>query len=263
VQIVLNADDFGHSVDTVEATIECFERGWLTSATLMAGMPASEQALEFARDHPEHSFGVHLILVGDGVEAPIAPAGEVPGLVDRRGRFPSTNLVRARALLGALPQAELKRELAAQIEWVRDRGVPVSHVDSHRHLHKFGPVREALVRVLPRLGIPRVRNVQDLYVRRPVASPTSWLGGRWRRRLMERFVTTDHFYMPASAGDERWLDLLPQLEVLPAGETLEIGVHPGSHEEDWRVQERLGLAEFAEAAAARGHTFIRWDELQA
>ena len=40
LQLVVNADDFGQSDDTVDATIECFEAGALTSATLMAGMPA-------------------------------------------------------------------------------------------------------------------------------------------------------------------------------------------------------------------------------
>ena len=54
-----------------------------------------------------------------------------------------------------------------------DAGVPVSHVDSHRHLHKYGPFAGALRRVLPGLGIERVRNVQDVYLRRRLLSPTT------------------------------------------------------------------------------------------
>ena len=46
LQLIVNADDFGQSDDTVDATIECFEAGALTSATLMPGMPASERALD-------------------------------------------------------------------------------------------------------------------------------------------------------------------------------------------------------------------------
>ena len=38
MQLIVNADDFGLSDDTADATIECFERGALTSATIMPAM---------------------------------------------------------------------------------------------------------------------------------------------------------------------------------------------------------------------------------
>ena len=75
--VVVNADDFGSSSDTVRATIECFEAGALTSATIMPGMPATDEALAYARSRPDLSFGVHLTLTGDGEERPA---------VDRRAR---------------------------------------------------------------------------------------------------------------------------------------------------------------------------------
>ena len=50
VRIVVNADDFGASAETVAATIQCFEHGALTSATIMPTMPAADEALAFARD---------------------------------------------------------------------------------------------------------------------------------------------------------------------------------------------------------------------
>jgi predicted glycoside hydrolase/deacetylase ChbG (UPF0249 family) len=262
MRIVLNADDFGYSEDTVRATIECFEAGALTSATIMTGMPATDGAVEYARQHPELSFGLHLALVGDGVERPLSPPADVPALVDGGGHLRRTNALRLRALAGALPVDHVARELEAQLSDLRERGVPVSHVDSHRHLHKFGPVREALCLVLPTFGIRRVRNVQDLYLRKPLGSPTFWLGRRWRERLTADFASTDHFYMPASAGDREWGELLPRLDTLPGDRTLEIGVHPG-FEEEWRADERAGLISFVEQARAGGHDFIGWNEIGA
>ena len=64
MRIVVNADDFGASAETVEATIECLEEGALTSATIMPTMPAVDDALAYARDRPDRSFGVHLTFVG-------------------------------------------------------------------------------------------------------------------------------------------------------------------------------------------------------
>lgn len=261
MQLIVNADDFGASEETVAATIRSFEDGLLTSATIMAGMPATDAALTFARLHPEFSFGVHLTLTGAGVERPVSAPADVPGLVDGEGRFPPTQAVRARALLRRLPAQELERELAAQIVRVRDAGVPVSHVDSHQHLHKFGSVRRAVERVLPHFGITCVRTVQDVYLRRPLASPTYWLGRRWARSLASRFVTTSHFYMPASAGDEDWVAVLDLLERESDDHSLEIGVHPGPS--DWRLSEQRELARFVAAALARGHALRTWAELPA
>jgi len=255
VRIVVNADDFGFSPDTVETTIECLEAGVVTSASIMPGVPATAAAIEYALAHPEHSYGVHLTLVGDGIERPLANPVSVPSLVDGIGCLRGTRDVRVDALLGRIVLDEAEREIAAQIESIRDLGVPIGHVDSHRHLHKFGVFRRALESVLPRYGIKRVRGVQDVYLRRPMTSPTYWLGFRWRRGIRSRFVTTDRFYMPASAGDSSWTALL---DSVPDDGVLEIGVHPG-RVEPWRAAEAAGAREFAEAALAAGHSLIGWD----
>jgi predicted glycoside hydrolase/deacetylase ChbG (UPF0249 family) len=80
LQLIVNADDFGQSDETVEATIECFESGALTSASVMPGMPATERAVEFARTRPELGFGVHL--TRHSCRASSAPTGRCsrPGM---------------------------------------------------------------------------------------------------------------------------------------------------------------------------------------
>ena len=257
MRIVLNADDFGGSPDTVEATIECFERGALTSATIMPNMPATERAVEFAVAHREFSFGVHLTLTGDGHERPLSSPEEIPGLVGADGRFLSTRVVRVRAVTRRLSVEEIGREVEAQIEHLRGRRILVSHVDSHRHLHKLAPFRAALRHVLPRLGIRRVRRVQDVWVRRPLLRPTYWWGPRWQRALADAFVTTDHFYMPSSSGDVDWeVPLLARVRRLP-GRTLEVGIHPGTGEQ-WRAGEQRSLVEFARRAREAGYELVSW-----
>lgn len=253
MRIVVNADDFGYSKDTVEATIASIEAGHVTSATIMAGAPAADEAAAYARRTPEVSYGVHLIFVGDGPEKPIAPRSAVRGLVNWSGAFRRTNTQRLAAMLRALPVSQISEEIKAQVDWVRTRGVDVSHVDSHRHLHKYERLQEALEGTLPALGLNRVRNVQDIYLELPAVSPTRWFGSGWRRSLMRRFSTTDHFYMPTSTGDTSWQ---PVLDLVRAGETLEIGVHPGL--DGWRAAEVEGSIELARSAAARGAALVTW-----
>ena len=256
MRIVVNADDFGASAETVAATIQCLENGTLTSATIMPTMPAAAEALAYARERSDRSFGVHLTFVGDGEERCAAGPGEVPALTDAEGRFPAATPVRIRALLRHLPIDQLEREIAAQLSLVRDGGVAITHVDSHRHLHKLTPFRKALERVLPRFGIERVRTVQDVYLIRPLVGATYWVGSLWRQPLRRSFRTTDHFYMPASTGDLRWADeLLRRIGGL-SGSTLEVGVHPGP--DGWRDDERRSAERLAAAAPELGHELVSW-----
>jgi chitin disaccharide deacetylase len=259
MRIVVNADDFGLSQDSVRATIAAIRAGYVTSATLMPNVPCSAEAIAFARTMPGVSFGVHLTFGGEGSEKSVASPADLPALVDSEGRLSqSTNRVRLNAILGRLPVPQLELEIAAQVNLIRDQGIEISHVDSHQHLHKYKPFREALARVLPKLGLRRVRNVQDVYLRRPRMSLTALFGNRWRTDLMMRFATTDHFYMPASAGETSWTALLryPELQ----NSTIEVGVHPGETE-PWRQLEAEGAADFAREAKNGGHRLITWLEI--
>ena len=206
LQLIVNADDFGESEDTVSATIECFEAGALTSATLMPGMPATERAIAFALQRPEFSYGVHLSFVRDPVDRPLSAPGLVPS---RRERCKAAH-DQAGAAEGARRASRCRADRAGDRSAgaaVLEQGVAVSHVDSHRHLHKFAPFRAALARALPRLGISRVRTVQDVYLTRPLRSPTYWLGGLWRTRIVRLFETTEHMFMP-SRDDPPWAEPL-------------------------------------------------------
>jgi predicted glycoside hydrolase/deacetylase ChbG (UPF0249 family) len=257
LRIIANADDFGLDADTVAATIAGFEGGSLTSASIMAKMPGTAAALDFARARPDLGFGVHLTYTCDTVEAPVLGPGHVPALVRPDGRFLPSNTVRLLALQGRLPCEQIIAETTAQLAVVRDSGVSLTHVDSHGHLHKFAVFREALKAVLPRFGIKRVRSVQDVYLTRPWKSPTYWLGAVWRARMRRDFATTDHFFMNAATGRSDWPHRVLSRNLHG---TLEIGVHPGMSE-PWRGEEARAVAEFAALARARGIEMISWARL--
>ena len=74
---------------------------------------------------------------------------------------------------------------------------------------------------------------------------------------MNLFDTTDHFYMPTSAGDTDWGE--PFLEKISSG-IIEVAGHPGFRQE-WRMREREDLIRFAELARKKGHKLIGWHEL--
>jgi hypothetical protein len=87
-------------------------------------------------------------------------------------------------------------------------------------------------------------------------SLTYWLGAVWRARLTRAFETTDHFYMPTTAGDHDWERVTASLAPL-GGSTVEVGLHPGA-DDLWRRRELASLELFVSAAATAGHELINW-----
>lgn len=259
-EIIINADDFGYDTDSVLATIECFRASALTSATIMPKMPATEMAIQFARENPQHAYGVHLTFVRDTVESPVADPRLIPALLGEDGGFFPSHQLRLMALFGNIPVDQICIEISAQIERLIDSGVPISHVDSHGHLHKFKPFVQALAETLPRYGLSRVRNVQNQYTVTPLKSPTYWMGPHWRRRIISNFVTTPHFFMGTHANDPHWIE---KILARPMNGVLEVGFHPGSplHGETWRNNERLACLAFAVEARKRHVSFISWNDI--
>ena len=262
MRIVVTADDFGYDDDSVGQTIAALEEGAVCSASIMAMMPASAQAMAYARQRTDLSFGVHLVFCTDTVERPILPTEEISALVAGNNRFLPSNRVRLLGLLNRLPSDQIAREMKAQIGYVRDHGVRIDYVDSHGHLHKLLPFQRALVEVLPQFGRIRVRRAQDVFLGRSplrlMAYAHPFLNAAVRR---SGFSTTDCFFMPDPSCSATWPSDLLRWVVGRKG-TLEVGVHPG-HNENWRREESTQIRQFARLSRAAGHELIGWSKIPA
>lgn len=257
MKLLINADDFGWDDDTVDATIACFEAGALTSATIMPTMTAVERAAEYAQRNPRFSFGVHLTYVGDGIEPALTPGPQLTSLARADGILLPSQQTRLRALLRRVDATQIEMETIAQLDKIKSLGVPISHVDSHGHMHKFHAFRTALARVLPRYGITKVRSVQDVYLKKPYKSPTYWLGGHWKREIDSRFRTTQHLYLPWGSTQGSWVESLLRLKL---DGIVEVGVHPGTREA-WRKYELDTTMELGQKATARGVEMVTLNQV--
>ena len=230
-RLIVNADDFGLNKHTVAWTVKGFECGALTSATIMAGMPATEKAVEFAKAHPQFSFGVHFYLVD---EKPMCDPAEIPSMIDpKTGRLWVTRQFIIRNFAGLIKVEDLKREMRVQYQAIKNAGVPISHIDGHGHNHRLPQSIKALAELKDELGLSKVRRCQDLaVVGGELGLLSRVINGPMQRRLDKAgFKSTDHFLMNAGHSfDPKWFS--KALEALPDGVT-EIGVHPGA-DEQWR-----------------------------
>jgi chitin disaccharide deacetylase len=106
--LVVNADDFGACAGVNRGIMEAHRRGIVTSASLMVGMPGSEEAARLARKCPALSVGLH-VQFGDGRRGPVANLADT---------------------------AACRESLCAQlVRFTGLMGRPPTHLDSHHHVH--------------------------------------------------------------------------------------------------------------------------------
>jgi hopanoid biosynthesis associated protein HpnK len=262
-RLILNADDFGLTAGVNRAVAELHRAGVLTSATLMARGAATDEAIAMARSTPTLGVGCHVVLV-DG-EPALSPRRDIPNLADPvSGRFRSSlSGFLERLLTGRIRSSEIEAETAAQITLLQSRGVALTHIDTHKHMHIFPAVLRPVLRAARAAGIHAVRNPFEPAWSRRATLHAPWLRRSevsllrlWEpafRRIVaeEGFTTTEGALGVLATGTLDSATLAALLRNLPA-DTWELVTHPGYNDADLagahthllasRETERLALA---------------------
>ena len=256
----MNADDFGLTSGMNRAIVELHAAGLVTSTSLMARAGATDEAIELARAAPSLGVGCHVVLV-DG--EPVLPPEKVPSLVDARtGHFPnSLTTFLLRFFTGRLRAEEIEAEVAAQISLLQQRGVRLTHIDTHKHAHIFSAVLRPVLRAARAAGIRAVRHPfePEWAVRAAIGAPLARVvqiaalrpfAPRSRQIIaQEGFTATDGTIAVGGTGTLDAATLRSLLGQLPAG-TWELVTHPGYNDADLaRVRTRLRASRDVERQA--------------
>jgi chitin disaccharide deacetylase len=263
--LVINGDDFGLTRGVNAGMLDAHRDGVLTSVSLFANAPATEDAITIAHATPSLGVGCHLTLV-DGT--PTLSASEVPSLVTRDGQFRQTWGAFLRAcLFGRVSLDEVRRELTAQITRLQSAGVTLTHLDSHKHVHTWPPIFRIVAELATQFRVPAVRvpyespwmgpvpaHFRDAAIRRQMLEN---LAMRYWTRIDARVLTTHSRSAPAFFGrvhTGRVVEagiLARIVEGLPEGVS-ELMMHPGYHDEALsRVRTRLRRQREQEVALLR------------
>jgi hopanoid biosynthesis associated protein HpnK len=218
--LIVTADDFGLDLRVNAAVERANREGVLTSASLMVSAPAARDAVERARRLPSLRVGLHLVLA-DG-RATLPPA-EIPALVGPDGRFGDA-MVRDGFRFFFLPtvRAQLAREIRAQFEAFAATGLPLDHVNAHKHFHVHPTVLSLIVKVGREFGVRAIRL--------PFEAHAPWWLSPWialmRARLSRAGIAhNDYVVGIASTGGMDEAAVLDALARMPEG-VGEIYCHP-------------------------------------
>ena len=248
-RLIINADDFGLTSGVNRAVAELHQAGLLTSATLMARAQATADAIEISLATPSLGVGCHVVLL-DG-EPVLSPQSEIPNLADPiTGRFRPSLIPFLGAVhrywprMAASPMnKEIEGEAAAQISLLQNRGIRLTHIDTHKHVHMFPAVLRPVLRAARAAGIRTVRNpfepAWSLHatqgaprLRRVQVSLLRRLQSSFHRIVAEEgFTTTDGAIGVLATGSLDAATVASLLRQLPSG-TWELVTHPGYNDAD-------------------------------
>jgi chitin disaccharide deacetylase len=232
--------------------IEAHAAGTVTSTSMMANGIDWENAVRIARATRTLDVGVHLNLVQG------RPLLRVPSLThSRTGELLSLGALARRAMAGRVDADELAAELRAQIERVRQAGIRVTHLDSHRHAHVLPGIFPVVRRVAFEAGA-RVLRIP----REPLRENALHAGATARKLVLSAalrasralpldssLATTDHFRGVSLQGGAHFARRLRRtFDTLEPGST-ELMVHPGHVDEALAAQDPYTAPREIELAA--------------
>ncbi len=233
--LVVTADDFGAALEVNDAVLQAHAGGILTAASLMVAAPAAADAVARAKAVPSLRVGLHLVLV-DG--RPLLPPARVPDLVDESGNF-RNDMARAGAAMFFRPavQRQLEAEIAAQFEAFEGTGLPMDHVNAHKHFHLHPTIAGLTVKYAAAHGVKGARvplEPQAVLARIEPrkASAVTWITRPFAQGLRRRFAragiaSPDWVFGLAWSGAMTAPRLKGIVENLPEGLS-EIYLHPAT-----------------------------------
>lgn len=127
--LIINADDFGMCRSANLATFDLFEKGGISSSTIMMPCGWAKEACMWAHEHPNYAVGVHLTFTSEWSKYRWGPVSRcnVDSLCDEEGYFYHEN----DGFEDNCDIDEVETEIRAQVALAKTLGLNPSHLDNH------------------------------------------------------------------------------------------------------------------------------------
>lgn len=147
MKLIVNADDFGLSKGANYGIIDAHKNGIVKSTSIMAGMPGFDHAVELLKGCSDLGCGVHLTL---SAYKPVLDSHKT--IIDEEGFF--YKRINPDKDRDKFDLEEIYSEFCAQIEKVKSRGIEITHLDSHHHVHTFEFLKPVMEKLVGKYNLP-------------------------------------------------------------------------------------------------------------
>lgn len=221
--LIITADDFGRHPAINEAVERAHREGVLTAACLMMGEAHVADAVARARRMPSLRVGLHVVLTEGRA---VLPPAQIPALVDAEGCFPDDAMARDGARFFFLPSVrrQLAAEIRAQFEAFKATGLPLDHVNAHRHFHLHPTILSLILSIGRDYGLRAMRWPAD---RDTPVLLKPWLALLRRRLRKAGIASNDQVAGLAHSGGMDETQMLAAIDALAPGVT-EFYLHPAT-----------------------------------
>lgn len=231
-KLIINADDFGLNERVNEAIMAAMEARLCLDTTLLVNFEESENAAKLAiNNQMVRNIGLHLNLTqGLPLTQKIKQESrfcDVNGYLNNKKEERIYRLSRSE-------KSAVYEEIISQIRLCRKFGIPISHADSHNHIHEEPGIFSVVIQALKQEKVPFLRLTNNM-------GQTAYAKLMYRKFCnyilkTKSLAATDYF---ASTSD-----LVNYKEPIKDNSIVEIMIHPGEMKDQniWDVYAHENLS---------------------
>ena len=218
--IIINADDFGKNKEINYAIMDLMDSNLCTDTTLLVNFEDSAHAAKLAisKNKRQH-VGIHLNLTeGFPISQKIRNERR---FCSEEGFFHYKRGERIFSLSSSEKKAVIE-ELTSQIHLCREFGIPISHADSHSHIHEEPGILFLLLEILKKEKIPYLRLTNNM-------GKTSFINKLYRSSynlilIFNKLAGTNYFGSTSN--------LTSYKKIINKNSIIELMIHPGQTREN-------------------------------
>ena len=151
--VIIHVDDVGMCHASLQAFIDLWDAGTITSGAVMTPCPWFPAVAAWARATPAVDLGVHATLNAEWAAyrwGPVSTRDRATGLLDADGYFHRAEP----AVWAAADPAAAQAEIEAQVAQALAAGIDVTHVDTHMGTITHPRFIQGYLQTLLRFGLP-------------------------------------------------------------------------------------------------------------
>ena len=232
MKVIINADDLGYAQSENQAIFQAISQNKITSTTIMAIGDAFDQATQQIPNYQHNcSFGIHLTAT-EFQPLTNSQLYHDLNLLNPQGHF-NTNLRSCPKNARKSLSIQLEKEFSQQVIKCLDHKIPLSHIDSHHHIHTIPWLYPTIKSLQKKFSISKIRNTKNLYLPQEQASfKLLLLKKAWSINLKLCRTQTTHYFTDVTT----FLNL--NNSNINSNHTIELMCHPGKTD-GYATEEKL------------------------